>query len=200
MKNNTPWSSDDLSQAMLRTSFPHLSKSNHFNELKQAFDVVNIDINKKNLIDLGCGKAEISETFTDYDYTGADLPNIIQNVSKKTNPLLKYIEFDANVSDMEFVSNYELIVMNSFLSELPNADSVLINILNNAKNYIIIHRQAFDKKQSNTNYRTYGNILTTKYTFSEEEFNSIVFLSNCIQLFNISTISSLRTIVLKKVN
>ena len=136
---DTAWHSEHLPEKMMQTHFPHLVYSDHFEPLKKCIDLIPSGAN--NLLDLGCGKAEISDAFPQYEYCGADLPNMIQGVSKLTRPTLEYIEFDAHLSKMNFVSYFDIVVMNSFLSEIPNANHILDKVLKRAKKYVIIHRQ-----------------------------------------------------------
>tara|TARA_R110000751_G_scaffold178688_1_gene284890 strand:+ start:39 stop:641 length:603 start_codon:yes stop_codon:yes gene_type:complete len=194
----TAWHDQKMPEKMMQTHFPHIIYSDHFDPLKECFDLIPNDVNS--LLDLGCGKVEISDAFPEYKYCGADLPHIIQKVSKISKPSLEYVEFDATINSMNFVSSYEVVLMNSFLSELPNANTVLKRVLNHAKNYVLIHRQAIEEDQRNELYDTYGNLSTVRYTFSKQEFDSIVCFNGFTETLNIPsfTASSLRTIVLKK--
>jgi len=194
----TAWHDQKMPEKMMQTNFPHLIYSDHFDPLKECFDLISNDANS--LLDIGCGKAEISDAFPEYKYCGADLPHIIQKVSKISKPSLEYVEFDAIIDSMNFVSNYEVVLMNGFLSELPSANTVLKRILSHAKNYVLIHRQAIEEDQRNDLYDTYGNLSTVVYTFSRQEFDSIVCFNGFTEMLNIPsfTASSLKTIVLKK--
>ena len=196
----TAWYDQKMPEKMMETHFPHITYSDHFDPLKECFDLISNDANS--LLDLGCGKAEISDAFPEYKYCGADLPHIIQKVSKISKSSLEYVEFDAIIDSMNFVSSYEVVLMNGFLSELPIANTVLKKVLNHAKNYVLIHRQAIEEDQRNELYDTYGNLSTVRYTFSKQEFDSIVCFNGFTEMLNIPsfTNSSLRTIVLKKRN
>ena len=46
------------------------------------------------VLDLGCGAAEFGRVYEFFDYTGADLPHVIEGAAKKKNPNLKYLTFD----------------------------------------------------------------------------------------------------------
>jgi hypothetical protein len=196
-KNKTAWHNQKMPKSMMDAHFPHVVNSDHFKAIKQCFGHIS---EAKSLIDLGCGKAEISDAFPEYKYCGADLPHIIQKVSKISKSSLEYVEFDAIIDSMNFVSSYEVVLMNSFLSELPNANTVLKRVLNHAKNYVLIHRQAIEEDQRNELYDTYGNLPTVRYTFSKQEFDSIVCFNGFTEMLNIPsfTDSSLRTTLLKK--
>jgi hypothetical protein len=189
------WHSQKMPEAMMSTCFPHIVRSDHFRSLKICFDNIK---NAKTLIDLGCGKAEVAEAFPEYEYLGADLPHIIQNVSKKTRTLLEYIEFDALIDSMDFISKYDVVLMNGFLSEIPQADFVLNKVLSHAKNYVIVHRQAIGENQQYEPYSTYGGMSTVRYTFAQEKFKSIVQLNGFSEILNIQSIGNLRSLVLKR--
>ena len=72
-KNKTAWHNQKMPESMMDTHFPHLINSDHFKAIKQCFSHIG---EAKSLIDLGCGKAEISDAFPEYKYCGADLPHI----------------------------------------------------------------------------------------------------------------------------
>ena len=194
----TAWHDQKMPEKMMQTNFPHLIYSDHFDPLKECFDLISNDANS--LLDIGCGKAEISDAFPEYEYCGADLPHIIQKVSKISKPSLEYVEFDATICNMDFVSSFDVIVMNSFLSEIEKADEILCKVLKYAPKYVVIHRQAIEEDQRNDLYDTYGNLSTVVYTFSKQEFDSIVCFNGFTEMLNIPsfTASSHRTIVLKK--
>ena len=59
-----------LPNAMINSGFKPLHQSDHFDALDKCFKMTEGD----SLLDLGCGIAEAGSTFTDYSYTGADLP------------------------------------------------------------------------------------------------------------------------------
>ena len=193
------WRGEGISDAMLATNFPHLARSNHFREISESFALVEQEIRSKTVIDLGCGKAELADCLPDYDYCGADLPGIIENVSKKVRPTLKYIGFDATDSDMEFISDYDVVVMNSFLSELADADVVLAKVLKNAKDYVIIHRQYVKQQSGTTEYFTYGGLTTTRYFFSREKLDEIISDNNCRQILDLTSQADMgQTITIRK--
>ena len=196
-KNKTAWHNQKMPESMMDAHFPHIVNSDHFKAIKQCFGHIS---EAKSLIDLGCGKAELSDAFPEYKYCGADLPHIIQKVSKISKPSLEYVEFDATICNMDFVSSFDVIVMNSFLSEIEKADEILCKVLKYAPKYVVIHRQAIEEDQRNDLYDTYGNLSTVVYTFSKQEFDSIVCFNGFTEMLNIPsfTASSHRTIVLKK--
>ena len=82
---------------------------------------------------------------------------------KEGNLVEHYVSFDANTSDFSFIKGYDVVLMNSFVSEIPNWYFVLSKILPHCQKYAIIHRQeVFDEKTSVKEYKTYGGLSTTK--------------------------------------
>lgn len=156
----TAWyNSNSLPDSMLNSGFKPLGESDHFESLN---DCLKVSKGEK-LLDIGCGTGEVSKTFPNWEYTGADLPHIIQDVSQKSNPSAEYIAFDANETNFEFVKQYDVILMNSFLSEVPNWYLILNKILLHATGDVLIHRQEITHSESHLdNYITYGNLPTVK--------------------------------------
>ena len=157
----TAWfNKSTLPHAMINSGFRPLSQSDHFKALNSCFEMIS---GEESLLDLGCGIAEVGSTFTEYSYTGADLPHIIDQAARERNPDLDFVYFDADESSYEFINKYDIILMNSFISEIPNWYKTLSHVLVNAKRYIIIHRQEItDEPTFLQNYKTYANLTTTK--------------------------------------
>ena len=170
----------DIALEMLRGAkcqipgFQKLEETPHFKSLNKIF--LYCSGNVKTILDLGCGCAEFGRVYKFFDYTGADLPHVIENAAKKKNPHLKYLIFDAYNSKLEFIKNYDLIIANAFISELSQPDIVLEKVLKNATKYIILHRQKIHKNiNQDVSYIKYNGYLGEEYTcsiFSEEFFLS----------------------------
>ena len=159
--------------------WPVLERSDHFPILKNLIDSTEKDC--LTLLDVGCGAADLSRVLSEYFYTGADLENIIKNVDRKMHPNKSYVHFDIydGPESCEFVSEYDIVVMNAFIDVLENPLRGLENILKNASKYVIIHRQEIDKGKTrvvkNPSYGgvTYHSIINegdlddilTKYKF-----------------------------------
>lgn len=191
----TAWYDQKMPEKMMETHFPHIIYSDHFASLKKCFDLISNDAN--NLLDVGCGKAEISDAFPEYKYCGADLPHIIQKVSKISKPSLEYVEFDAIMSDMDFVSSFDIVVMNSFLSEIETADEILCKVLKYAPKYVIIHRQEIKDKDGTEEYFTYGGLKTTKYTFNRDQLEKAIESSGFTKLLETQCPENLKSLTLK---
>ncbi len=156
--------------------FKKLENSEHFQTLNRLFLLASGDI--ENIIDLGCGAAEFGRIYSFFDYVGADLPHIIENVAKKKNPNLSFYNFDAYKTDYKFLKKYDLILMNAFISELSSADLILEKVLTNAKKYVLIHRQKLGMfKEKNIKYTEYRGYLNREYTcsvFSEKYLEDLI--------------------------
>lgn len=104
---------------------------------------------KTKVIDLGCGTAQISKLFDreQWEYTGADLPQIIEGCAKLWHPEHNYVAADltkANVFDNEIeLRMYDVILMNAFIDVMDDPIVVLDRVLSKAKGYVILHRQEF---------------------------------------------------------
>ena len=160
----TAWHNDKICQHILNTNFPPLDQSGHFDALKDCVD--RIESEKRDLLDIGCCKAEFADAFPEFDYCGADLEHIIENVSKRVKPLLNYHHFDANTGDYSFMQHFDVVLMNSFLSEMPNAMDILENVLKHSREYILIHRQDISERENIEHYQTYGGLGTINYVMS----------------------------------
>tara|TARA_R110000765_G_scaffold348260_1_gene438345 strand:+ start:209 stop:814 length:606 start_codon:yes stop_codon:yes gene_type:complete len=155
-----------LPNAMINSGFKPLHQSDHFEALDKCFKMAE----GESLLDLGCGIAEAGSTFTDYSYTGADLPHIIDQCALKKNPDLDFIHFEAGEDNYDFVGKYDIVLMNSFISEVPDWYRVLSHVLLGAKKYIIIHRQEVTSEPSFLQeYKTYANLMTIKTVINYDD-------------------------------
>ena len=76
------------------------------------------------------------------------------------------------------MANYDVILMNSFISEIPNWYRCLNNVLYNAKKYVILHRQEVTEKQSYLReYTTYAGLQTTNSVINYEELNKMFYFN-----------------------
>lgn len=176
MTEKTAWYNNDVLPlemvrgAMGLNGWNRLENSGHFENL----DTLIKKCEGINIADIGCGAGEVGRVYQNLNYSGFDLPHIIENVSKKVNPSLTYFEFDAYKSDYSIFKTYDILLCNSFLSELYDPISVLRELLKNTKNYLIIHRQYFSNETKTHEYSTYGDLKTIRSFISEKEFNEIL--------------------------
>lgn len=147
-----------------------LENTKHF-EILNNF-IKDLKINK--LADIGCGAGELGRVLNNINYTGFDLPHIIDKVSKVVNPNLKYIYFNADDFNYDNFNEYDLLVCNSFISELNNPIEVLTKLINNTSNHLLIHRQYFSSETNLVKYSTYGDLLTTRTYIGSNEFNELL--------------------------
>lgn len=196
----TAWNNKEISDHMMQTNFPPLQNSNHFAPLKMCIDAFCSDC--ESVLDIGCGKAELATAFPNFDYTGADLEHMIENVSKKSRPMLKYVTFDAQQDDYSIMGEFDLVVMNSFLSEMPNGPQILDSILENVSGYVLIHRQELHPtKDYLTEYKTYGGLSTMNYIMSKTTLDHLLKKNDCTLLVDIESFPNdkkRRTLLIEK--
>lgn len=196
----TAWNNKEISDHMMQTNFPPLQNSNHFAPLKMCIDAFCSDC--ESVLDIGCGKAELATAFPNFDYTGADLEHMIENVSKKSRPMLKYVAFDAQQDDYSIMGEFDLVVMNSFLSEMPNGPQILDSILENVSGYVLIHRQELHPtKDYLAEYKTYGGLSTMNYTMSKTTLDHLLKKNDCTLLVDIESFPNdkkRRTLLIEK--
>jgi 2-polyprenyl-3-methyl-5-hydroxy-6-metoxy-1,4-benzoquinol methylase len=177
MKKNAWYNNDILPTEMIKCAlgkkkgWSKLEDTEHFLSL---IDLIK-KINFKYVADLGCGSAELGRILkNEYNYTGFDLPHIIENVSKKMNPDLNYISYDAYDFNYNVLGEFDLIICNSFISELQKPFEILENIFKHMKKYLIIHRQHFSHQNYFINYNTYGELETIRAFLSVDDFKKIL--------------------------
>lgn len=131
--------------------WPVLEKSVHFPILEQ---LINTMLRKCSscisLVEVGCGAAEFQRVFTNFFYTGADLPNVIDKVAKVIHPTGRYIKFDVYKNDMRFLSEYDVVLMNAFIDVLEFSLLGLEKVLKNSRDYVILHRQTLTRDETHT--------------------------------------------------
>ena len=180
------WVTDpEIAQEMLRGAtgeiqgFLPLEQTRHFQSLNQTFLHASADVDS--ILDIGCGAADFGRLYNFFDYMGADQPHIIEEVAKKKNPHLQFMTFDAYNTDFDFVSQYDLVLMNAFISEIAEANIIFKKILQKAHKYVLIHRQKIEPLTEEVQYRNYTGYLDKTYTcaiLSEEFFNKTLNVNN----------------------
>ena len=173
--NKTAWFDDSvLPAAMLNSGFKPLHQSDHYEALDKCMAMAEGD----SLLDIGCGIAEVSTAFPAYKYTGVDLPHVIEKAARVKNPQTKFIAFNANKDSYDFVGDYDIVLMNSFISEMPDWYRCLNNVLCNSKGYIIIHRQEVTHEPSYLReYATYAGLKTTNSVINYEELKKVFYFN-----------------------
>jgi len=145
--------------------WPVLEESDHFpildelinTMLKQCAECVS-------LAEVGCGAADFQRVFTQFFYTGIDLPHIIDKVAKVHQPMGRYIKCDVYKNDMKFLREYDVVLMAAFIGVLEHPVMALRRVLMQSKKYVILHRQDLTRKKSYfKNHDSYGG--TTLQSF-----------------------------------
>lgn len=162
--------SDMVKGATGEKGWLRLEHSDHFKVLNDF--IQNLSILK--MADIGCGAGELGRLYPNINYVGFDLPHIIDKVGKVVNPKLNYIEFDADDFSYETLKEFDLIVCNSFISELNNPIEILDKLINNTTKYLLIHRQFFSNETNFSNYNTYGDLPTIRTHVGHDEFNALL--------------------------
>ena len=189
----TAWHNPEITSDMVKGArcelegWKKLEEAEHFPALEALLKIV--PSNLKKLGDIGCGAGEFFRVFPDYEYTGFDLPHVIENVAMEVNPTANYEKIDINQVDFGIFSNYDIILCNSFISELPNGDDILNLLFIARPKYILLHRQEItDDTIHCENYKTYGNLTTPKCVLSNQFFNKAISLYGFspVQAFSIT--------------
>ncbi len=174
--------------------WPRLEDSGHFKYLKEAISICE----GNTLMDLGCGAGEVGRVYSEFDYIGYDLPHIIEKVAKKVNPHLKYDSFDAYETDFQFIKGVDIVLSNSFITELTNCTGILLKIIEKVDKYIVIHRQKFSENEEMKQYKTYGGLGTTECKISEKDFNESI--QGSFDVIYSASYDGMKTMTLKKTN
>ncbi len=101
------------------------------------------NIEYKQCLDIGCGTCQIKELINGF-YVGVDLPEIINNVSRKLHEQF-YRQRDVTKDRIDFVGQYDLVIMSAFIDVMEKPIETLEKILKHCNKYVIIHRQELTK-------------------------------------------------------
>ena len=173
-KNEICWLNSESYSKMLDGArgilFPKLLESDHVGTLKQLIHAAN----PKRMIDLGCCSAEASLLANNFEYVGADLEEVINNVSRVMHPEISYIPFDASATDFSFVKEYDTVLMNAFIDVLKDGDKILDKVLAAATQKVILHRQCIRKENELNLLSSPYNGKTYQCVLSVNTFKSIL--------------------------
>lgn len=124
--------------------WPVLENSSHWPVLEELLMAIPFS-RRKQLLDVGCGAGCLGTTGivkNTFDYTGVDIPEVINNVAREASPENNYFEIDmVNANNLDFINGYDVVVMNAFIDVMHNPLDMLHNILDNCTKHVIIHRQ-----------------------------------------------------------
>jgi len=144
--------------------------------LPPALEIIN-EISKdcKSILDVGCGAGAISRYLNEFDYTGCDLQNIVENVAKKYLPEQQFVVCDFYNDDLAFVKNYDLVFMNAFLDVSQYPVDILKKVLENSSKYVLIHRQLITDEDTVTQKEhSYGGTLSYRTFINKGEFGTVI--------------------------
>lgn len=188
--------------------YPHMTDAirkhvplNEIGHGKSLIELLNIiDSKEKTILDLGCGGA-LLHTIINGLYTGADMQHIIENVSKKCFNDLNYKIVDVINDDLNFLIDYDIIVMNALIDVMQYPLFILDKILKKCNNYVILHRQEIvDGKTIVIQNPSYGG--TTYHTMINiNDFNNIIKNTDFEIIKNINSnldVNTWRSFLLKK--
>lgn len=167
-KDSCWYNTDETPKKMIEGAkgklFPVLKESDHWPILSHLLSMCE---NSKSILDVGCGAAALSE-LTSLEYTGCDLPHIIEKVGKINAPNANLISFDFYNDDLSFMRDFDVIATNAFIDVLDDPVVSLDNLMKVSKQYIIVHRQRLtdsnsdsEKVESYTGF-SYSSILSIK--------------------------------------
>lgn len=122
-----------------------LITTKHGKVLKGLIDL--IPESEKEFLDIGCGACMVSE-MVNRNYTGVDLPDIIAKLARVYFPNLCCIRSDIIEGDIDFISNYDIVLMNAFIDAMQYPLETLDLILSKCKKYVIIHRQEIHNEKT----------------------------------------------------
>jgi len=160
----TCWYSANLHLSVNKLTRPgfNLADVPHGMILKQLFKL--IPIKEKSVVDIGCGNAKASTIIGDRIYTGLDLSNNIKTIARVNYPNLKFIECDIIEEDVEFISEYDIVLMNALIDIMQYPLQVLDKVLKNCRQYVVLHRQEIVEGETNVKktHHIMGSLITRR--------------------------------------
>lgn len=148
-----------------------------------------IDDDSENLIDVGCGTAQLSDFCKGYNYFGADLKHMILGCAMRNYPNHFYRACDITKDDLKWLYGFHVVVLNAVIDIMPNPTEIMAEILTHCSKWVIIHRQEITnngttKITKNGSYSgfTYHSIINRK------EFDELV-QKNGFRIIKQSTLS-----------
>ncbi|MDD5013489.1 MAG: FkbM family methyltransferase [Atribacterota bacterium] len=150
----------------------------HIEVFKSLIGLID-DEKGKNLLDIGCGTAMISEYCTNFLYFGTDLAHVIIKCAMRNYPDYFYRKCDITSDPMTWIDTYKVIVMNGFIDIMQEPIVILDKVLANAQKYVIIHRQEITESGET---RVIQNGSYGGYTYhsiiNRDEFNTLLDMHN----------------------
>jgi len=133
-----------------------------------------IPVEERKVIDLGCGSTRVIVLIGDREYVGADLPRVIDTISKVINPKLKFIRCDVTEEELDFLFEYDIVLMDAFIDVMQYPLKILDKVLQNCSKYILLSRQEIVKGETNVIKNPSYNGFTYHTEIGRRDFNDIV--------------------------
>ena len=172
----TCWYSNECSAEMNRFFDQYKASKEeapHFKVMRKLVDILPKGLK---VMDLGCGTSVASEYFIDHQYEGADLIHIINGCAIRNYPQYKYHEVNIVESDLKFISDYDVVLVNGVIDIMEFPMYTLEKLFSNCKDWIIIHRQEISNTQA-----TY---LKRNPSYNSTTYHSIINRNDFTNLLN----------------
>ena len=168
----TCWYDPKIASNLLR-AYDH-SADFHLTHIKTFQAILKQLPPNQSIIDIGCGGAKISTLCKKHTYVGADLSFIIDGVAKIKHPELTFISMDAETTNWEFISKFDVVLLNAFIDVMEFPLDALTKVLSKASKYVWIHRQelSITKKTHLIANNSYGG-QTFHSIINAMEFNKL---------------------------
>lgn len=134
--------------------------------------------NKSRILDIGCGVGiflrVVEKQFPESKYFGIDYSEEAIKIAKNDLGEDFFCVKDVNELDKNFIEPYDVILMNGFLSILPNGSEILEKILFLNPPSVIISRIKFtDRESYNEIYKAYNIIHTYEHYLNLKNFEKL---------------------------
>ncbi len=143
-KSTCWYNSGEIAASMLKAyeqSQPDFYKLPHIQALIELIKLIPKGKEKKMLVDIGCGTAQISQLFSDFLYMGADLDFVIDGCARKLYPQYMYIHFDTENSSYNLLNSADVFLLNGFIDVMQYPLEELEKVFQADIPYILLHRQ-----------------------------------------------------------
>ncbi len=164
MRNNICWYQKECVESMNRAHDASMSEDTH-PHFKAFTDLLDLCGYGK-LLDIGTGTARISQFCKNFEFVGADLPNIISGCAMRNYPKYKYQSIDIIEDNLAWIREYDVIVLNGVIDVMQNGLYILERILTHSRRYVLIHRQEITESG-----KTYSKI---NPSYNSNTFHSII--------------------------
>lgn len=141
-----------------------------------------IPVDAKTVIDIGCGSGRSVMLFEDYEYTGLDLPKVINTISKVVNPKLGFIGCDIIEDDIRFIYDYDIVHMDAFIDVMQYPLQILDKILKNCNKYVLLLRQEIINEETQI-IKNLPFYLIQKPSYNGFTYHSLINRKHLLKIF-----------------